>query len=184
MRLTAERRDADIADALFGVAEVIPAVAAVAAVAEHGFDAHVFAFDRHRLFAAVVRMADGQLQFGVDLTLHAANGFFQLHALRGLVANLDDLIPRQNSRAIGRRIDQRSDHDELVFDQADANANPAEFVFHSGAELLQFLRRNVVRVRIQLAQHALDRRFHQFAAADRLHVIAFHLVERVGEQLQ
>ena len=44
--------------------------------------------------------------------------------------------------------------------------NAAELVFDSSLELIQLIERDVVRIGIQLCQHALNRGFHQLAAAD------------------
>src|SRR5262249_14608903 len=67
---------------------------------------------------------------------------------------------------------------------ANLDADASELAFDAGLEGVDFLGRDVIRIRIELAENAVDRGFHKLAAADVFDVVAFDLVERVGKDLE
>ena len=184
MRLPAERDDAKVSNVLVGIAEIIPAIVGVSSEAQDRFYEDAFPLDRECFLTVVMYVPDNDLQFRSNRAFHPADRIIQRQIPRIFLANFQNLIPSQHARSIGRRTTQRSNHGQLLFDHPHANTDPPKLVLHSGAELIQILRPNIVGVFIEFPEDSLNRRFHQFATTHLLNIVPLHLIDRVGEQLQ
>ena len=182
-RVAAECGDADVADVLVGVEHEVPAIVALARLAQHGVDVHQFAGDGHRFLFARTGVSNGERDFGVGVSLEPLDGFVDLNAFGALAVDFQDDVARFESRPIGRRAEQRADDLQLPVLDADLNADPAERMFDVALESADVVGADVVGIGIELAQYAFDGRFHQLAPADVLDVVALDLIERVGKDL-
>ena len=61
---------------------------------------------------------------------------------------------------------------------------PPNWLSTRALEAANLFAADIAGIGIELAEHPFDRRFHQFAAVDRLDVVAFDLVERVDKRLK
>ena len=93
------------------------------------------------------------------------------------------LSPGLQAGPIGGRADQRAENLELIVVDRDLDADATELAFDRALEPAQVVAIDVVRIGVELAENSADGRFDQLAAADRLDVVAFDLVQRVGKDL-
>ena len=67
-------------------------------------------------------------------------------------------------------------------DREPVDADAAELIFDRALEPADVVVADVAGIGIELAEHAFDRRFHQFAAVDLPDVVAIDLIDRVGQR--
>ena len=91
--------------------------------------------------------------------------------------------PASKPGAIGGRAVHRAEDLKLSVVGGDLNADAAELALDAGAESAQFVRPDVARIGIELAQHAADGRLDQLAPIDLGDVVPLDLVDRVDQDL-
>ena len=70
------------------------------------------------------------------------------------------------------------------FSEVTNDSDAAKLRLDTRLETIEILRRNVIGVGIELANHAVDGSFHQLAITHLGHVVLLDLRERIGEQRQ
>ncbi|MNZ53825.1 hypothetical protein D3C78_717130 [compost metagenome] len=126
----------------------------------------------------------GQGDFLADLAAHLVDRFGHgLATGRGAV-DLDDQVAGLHAGTRGRGvIDRRDNLDEAVF-LAYFDAQPAELAAGAFLQLLEVLGAEVGRVRVKVAEHALDGIFQQGLVIHRLHIGRLDAVHDLGEGAQ
>ncbi len=126
----------------------------------------------------------GQGDFLADLAAHLVDGFGHGLAAGWLAVDLDDEVASLNA-GLRRRgvVDRRDNLDEAVLG-ADFDAQAAEFTAGAFLQLGEIFRAKVGRMRIEVAEHALDRVFQQSLVVHRLDVRGFDPVHDLGEGAQ
>ncbi len=141
------------------------------------------AHDRE-LFDVPVRSAlDGQPDRRLGRTAHLVDRFLQAQTLDGRIVDARDQIAGQHPGARSRRIvDRPHDLDQAALHHH-LEAEAAEFLaLHAGLEVLQGLGIEIVRMRVERRQHAVDRRLDHLLVVRLLGVVVAHLVEHFGEE--
>ena len=171
VRLLVELGDADVAD--------VPLLH----MGAHRLNMDDLANDRE-LFEIMGRSAlDGQLHRRFGRTAHLVDRFPQGKTLDGRVVDARDQISRQHARARrGRIVDRAHDLDQAVLHHH-LEAKAAEFLaLHAGLEVLESLGVEIVRMRVERRQHAVDRRLDHFLVVRLLGIVVAHFVEHFGEE--
>ncbi len=144
--LLIELRDPDIAD--------------VAALDVRAHRLHVDDLANDREFLAVLgrRRDDRQPDRGLGGPAHAVDRLLQRQALNRRIVDFDDQVARHHAGARrGRVVDRADDLDEPAF-LHHLEAEAAEFLaLHRGLEFVERLGIEIVRMRIERGEHAVDR---------------------------
>ena len=124
--------------------------------------------DDDRLRLAFAR--DGQFDVGTRLAAHLAHGFGQGHALDRGVVDFDDQVACLDAGTLCRGVVDRRDHAHQAILHLHFDAEPAELPLRGGGDVLELLRIQVSRMRVEAAEHAADRVLQQLAVGDILDV--------------
>src|SRR6202041_2317105 len=127
---------------------------------------------------------DRQSHLAVLRATHLFAYLEQRHSLHQVSVEMGDDVPRFHAGARCRRIVDRRYHFEQAVLHQRLNSKPTEYAPSLGAQLIDGASTQIVRVRIERGQHALDCAFDQRVVADLVDVIAAHLLERVTEQIE
>ena len=111
------------------------------------------------------------------------DGIVHRHLFGRLAVDFHDRVPRPDAGFVGGRSREgRSDRQPpAVRVDRHLDADAAEFLLDLHVELRQVVGADVIRIGIELFHHSPEGRFDQLAAIDVFDVIAFDLLERVGE---
>ena len=171
VRFLVELGDADIAD-----------VAALQMRA-HRLNMDDLADDRELLDVPFRSALDGQLDRRLGRTAHLVDRFLERKALDRRVVDAGDQIAGHQAGARRGRIVDRAHHlDQPIFHHH-FEAQAAEFLaLHAALEVLQGFGIEIVRMRVERRQHAVDRRLDHLLVVRLLGVVVAHLVEHLGEQ--
>src|SRR5690606_1107224 len=138
--------------------------------------------DDHRRALALAR--DGERDARVWLAAHALDRVAEGHALHRRVVELDDQVAGLDAGAERRRVlARRDDLDEAIL-HADLDAEAADLALRADLQLLDRLRVEVGRVRVEAREHAVDRLGDEALVLDRLDVVALDRPEDVRERTQ
>src|ERR1043166_9228771 len=135
------------------------------------------------LAAGGSKNAQGNL--GARFAPQPFDGVLEGKFLRAFAVDLDDAIARHDAGAETRCVFHRRDYGQiLVLVELHHDADAAELAFGVLLQLVKFARIHEFAVRIERAQHSLQRAMDElgvseFAAID---VFLFHLFENVGEE--
>ena len=176
-----EGRQADVGDAVFRVDEVFPAVLVVPPHPKHRLQTNDFPRDGNRHRLALARVQHFERNRRTRRAFHQPDGIVQAHPSDGFAFDLHDLVPGNHSCPIRRGANDGADDLQMPVFHRHLDAHAAELALQLGAEAVDFLRRDVVGIRVQLLQHALNGRFQQLFTVHRGDVVAFHLVDHVGQ---
>lgn len=92
--------------------------------------------------------------------------------------------PGQHAGLIGGRVvDGGHDLHQAVF-HGDLDAQPAELAARLHLHVAVVLWREVARMRIERAQHAVDRGLHEGRVVGNLHIVGSNALEHVAEEVQ
>jgi hypothetical protein len=98
--------------------------------------------------------------------------------LRLFLTDFGDDVVAADSRLVGRRTLEERDHRNLAVDREDADADPEVRAHLPLAHLRERARIQERRVRIERAQHAVDRSVDELLLVERLDVVVLNGVER------
>ncbi len=122
-----------------------------------------------------------QRDFLADLAAHLVDRFLHVLSLGRRAIDLHDQVACLNAGLGGGGVvDGRNHLDQAVFD-AHFDAQTTEFAAGAFLQLLEILRAEVGRVRIKVAEHALDRVFQQRFVVHRLDVGSFDPIHDLGK---
>ena len=120
---------------------------------------------------------------GVGLAAHLVDRFLERKALDRRVVDAGDQIAGHHAGARRRRIVDRAHHLDQPALHHHFEAKAAEFLaLHAALEVLQGLGIEIVRMRVERRQHAVDRRLDHFLVVGLLGVIVAHFVEHFGKE--
>jgi len=139
---------------------------------------------------------DEHCYFSVLLASHQRNRFDQRHihcraALFAIFpvlwhlgrADLDDLIARANSSAIGgRALDRRDDFDITALGLVNLNTEAVELAPRIDLHLFVLVGLHEAGVRIEFAHHSANGAGEEIVFTNRLHVVAPYMIEHAGEK--
>ena len=173
---------ADVTDPGLVVEQVIPLVVLAVVIAEHGRDLDDCPGDGdldHVLGPAALQAERDRLP---RLALQQGNGSFEF-ASRGetlgwFASDFNDPVPGFDAGLVSRAARQRGGDCQVG---RDLNTNPAELLVDILVEFRDLLGADVVGVLVEFLEHAADRGFDQPPSVDVFDVVAFDLLERLGE---
>ena len=160
------------------------AVAGLQHFAFHAFHFDAVTLERHRarLFLAVAEHRKGH--FRTRFAAHQLHRFRQAQAFDEGVVDLEDQVAGLDVGAAGGGVVDRRDHfDEAVF-HGHFQTQAAELAAGGGLQVLELVRGQVGGVRVQLHQHAADRRLDQLFLVHVLHIGAAHPLQHFREGAQ
>ena len=170
--------------AFLELAQADPGVAGLDHLAAHRLGADFFARDQHRERAVFVLAVNRKQHLGVGLTAHALDAFAQRQTLDRGVVDLDDqVVGLDAGPKCGGSFDRRDHLDQPVF-LRDLDADADKLAGGAFVEFLERLLVEVLRVRVQAADHAGDGVGDEFLVVHRLHIIALDHAEDSRELLQ
>ena len=170
VRFLVELGDADIADV------------AAFQMRAHRLNVDNLADDRELLNVPFRSALNSQLDRGVGLAPHLVYRFLERKALdRRVVDPGDQIASQQPGARRGRIVDWAHHLDQPIFHHH-FEAQATEFLaLHAGLEVLQGFRIEIIRMRVEGRQHAVDRRLDHLLVVRLLGVIVAHFVEHFAQ---
>ena len=95
---------------------------------------------------------------------------------------MSDKITRFYTRAKGRRVINRGDDFYKAIFHGDFNAQTAKFTFGLNLHILEMLFVQKARMRVQAAQHPLDRGLDKFFVRNLFDIVATHPFKDIAKQ--
>ena len=126
----------------------------------------------------------GQGDLAAGFAAHAFHRIVKCQPLHRSVIEFEDQVAALDADLRRRRVLDGRDHFDQAFFHADLDAQAAEFALGADLQFLKVICIQIGRVRIQAAQHAIDRAGDQLVIADRFHIIGFDAREHFGEGAQ
>src|SRR4029453_6287180 len=113
---------------------------------------------------------------------HAVDRIAEVLDVARPVVDGEDAIAGEHAGFVrGRVLDRVDDLDDAVFER-DLDADAGVFARGADADLVELLRVEIRRVRIQVRHQTADRRFDELLIGDALDVLATHVLQHFGEQ--
>ena len=128
--------------------------------------------------------ADRQLDVAVDRAAHLLDRLGQGQPLHRVAVEMGDQVARLEPGAGRRRIVDRRDHLDQPVLHRHLDAEPAELAAGLHLHIVEVLGVQIVRVRIERGQHAVDRAFDQRVVGDVVDIFGAHPLEHVAEQVE
>ena len=125
-----------------------------------------------------------QLDRATGLAAHLVHGFHHRQTLGRLAVDLDDQVAGLDAGLRCRRIVDGRDHLDEAILHADLDAQAAELAAGAFLQFGEGFRLEVGRVRVEVAEHALDGILQQGLVAHRLDVGCLDAVHHLGEGAQ
>ena len=97
---------------------------------------------------------------------------------------MGDQVAGLHAGTLGRRIVDRRDHLDQAVLQRDLDAEATELTFGLDLHLLVVLRIEILGVRVERGQHAVDRVLDQVEVVDFLDVVVAHPFKNVAKQIE
>ncbi len=142
------------------------------------------ASERH-LDRLVLTLADDrQPDLGIDGASHLAHRLTEREALNRLVVELGDEIAGQNAGLCRRGLVDRRDHLDQTVLHGDLDPEAAELALGIHLHFAEAVGIHVARMRIEPAEHAVDRTLDELGVFGLFDVIRAHPLEYVAEQAE
>ena len=128
--------------------------------------------------------AYGQVDIAVDRAPHLLDGLRERQTLHRVAVEMGDQIARLQAGMRGRRVvDRRDDLYESVLHRH-FDAEPAELAAGLHLHVIEVFGVEVIRMRIERGQHAVDRALDQLIVLDLIGVTVAHDLEHIAEQVE
>ena len=152
-------------------------------VSQHGLDIDDLSHQREGFFFTVMSMFHGEIDGGINRSLHPLDRILQTHTFGTITTDFYDLVVGENAGLVSRCTNQWRDDHQFSVGHTDADTDSAELVFDAGLKGIQVIGCNVIGVLIQFAQHPANRSLHQFPTADLFDIVSLNLIHGIREEL-
>src|SRR5271165_6588408 len=127
---------------------------------------------------------DRQLDITPNQAAHFLDRLRKGHPLNRIAIEVGDQVARLQAGARRRGIVDRRDHlDEAVLHRH-LDPEPAELAAGLNLHIVEVLRVQIIRMRVERSQHAVDRRLDQSVVADFVDIFGAYALEDLAEQIE
>ncbi len=139
----------------------------------------------HRDVERILALAlDGELDLAAHGPAHALDRVVEAHALDRFAVDLHDEVAGLEARVRGRRVVDRRHHLDDAVLHRDLDAEAAELAAHLDLHVAEILGVHVARMRVERAQHAVDRGLDELLVRHVLDIVGADPLEHLAEQVE